>query len=63
MEYFILDYEAGTIVGCNQSNVANLQQFIKDLDETFGEQWFDNIHEAKEAMMEYLGIDTLEEIM
>ena len=63
MEYFVVDYDNGRIAVMQNDNIADLQQFIRDLDETYSDSWFDNAYEAKGSLMEYLGIDKLTEII
>ena len=56
MEYFLVDYDKEIIVGMYEDSIADLQQFIRDLDESYGDSWFDNLVEAQMSVEEYYGV-------
>jgi len=54
MEIFILTEKDGKwkIAKDVFNNVANLEQFYRDLDDIYGDLWFDNIEDAEEQLKE-----------
>jgi len=54
MEVFIINEDTHKVVTESYECIANLEQFYRDLDEVNGENWFESIEDAEEALLDLI---------
>ena len=50
MTIYLIDVDLGLIMEESFDNVANMEQFQRELDELYPDGWFDDIGDAMEAL-------------